>query len=278
MGIKFELKRSFKTPQFFMAIGLELLIVALHFVVVTVKRIVDNYSMLNDMHTIENFVDKVMFSPIDCFGAWIAMDYKFYMYIILFICPVIAAMPYATSYYTDVRGSVGKNVIVRIGKSKYLKNKLVAVFINAGVTVTIPIIIDLLVCMMFFPFHTPDAGGESDILCAYSSFSHLYYSSPLAFSIIEIIMIFIFSGIWACLALSISKYVKYRYSILLVGMIVNLFLNALSEFVGKTSISPISFMASYYTKPRFLSFVVVSVIFIIAIITDYYFIEKNGDM
>lgn len=269
MSLKFELKQSFRTPQFKLAILIELALVILHFILRDIGLFITYTSL-------ESF-DTYMQYPKSSFEAWIAMDYRFYMYIILLICPIIAALPYSMSMYTHIRGSVGKNVLIRVGKTEYLKNKFLAVFINGGTTVCIPLIVDLLLCMALFPSINPEAPSQP-ILVAHSSFSRIYYNYPLLYCLIELLMIFIFSGIWAVLALACTKYVKYKYTILIVGIIINLFLSVMADFLYKRSIAPTSFLAGYYSKPRVLPFIIEAAIFMVVIVFDYLFLGARGDV
>ena len=269
MGLKFELKQSFRTPQFKLALIIEFIIVILHFIIRDVSLFINNRS-------IEAF-NVYMLYPVSSYEAWIALDYRFYMYMILLLCPILAALPYSTSHYTQIRGCIGKNVLIRVGKKKYLKNKLIAVFINGGVTVCLPLLVDLLMCMAIFPSIKPEVSSFT-LLVPHSSFSNIYYNYPLLYCIIELGFIFVFSGIWAILALACTKYVKYKYTIVIIGAIINLFLSVIGDFISKDSIAPTSFLAGYFSKPRILPFVVEGLLFFIIVVADYLLLGSRGDI
>ena len=277
-GLGYEIRQSLKTPQFYIAFGIEMFIVITHFVLSTISQIKLNQTMKVSFLTTDNFSDKYMYMPINIFNAWIAMDSKFYMYLILLISPVIAALPYASSLYTDIKGSMGKNILVRTGKSGFIRNKLIAVFISGGITVTIPILIDLLVCMCFFPYSKPESASFLFPLTPQSSFSNVFYTYPILFCVIELAMIFVFSGLWASIAYICTPYIKYKYTLLIIGMILNLFLGVLAEFIEKYSIAPTAFMAAYYSEPRFLEFIIVSAVFILLIVVESLYMIKRGDL
>lgn len=207
----YESKRAFKTPEFKIAFIMGMIIVLSHIVFSKIPEAISMSSYMN-----ENFEMKY---PESCYVAWIGIDNRFYMYLYLLILPVIAAMPYSTSLFTDLKGSIAANVITRVGKLKYLRNKFIAVFISGGIVSCIPLIVDMLLCFMLFPAVNVEPASKA-VLMPKGSFSLLYYEHPLVYFIICLVMIYIYSGVMSVFCLTSTFYVKHKYSVMINGFII----------------------------------------------------------
>ena len=77
--------------------------------------------------------------------AWIGTDYQFVtnglFYILL---PVIAALPYAGSYYEDLKSGYLKHILISTSRRSYYTAKAVVVFTMGAITVMIPLLIDMM--------------------------------------------------------------------------------------------------------------------------------------
>ena len=58
------------------------------------------------------------------------------------IIPLLAAIPYAITYCSDIRTGIVKNYYIRTKKINYLFSKYLAVFLTGGTTVTVPLLIN----------------------------------------------------------------------------------------------------------------------------------------
>ena len=89
--------------------------------------------------------------------AWIGTDYQFVtnglFYILL---PVIAALPYAGSYYEDLKSGYLKNILLSTSRRSYYTAKAVVVFTMGAITVMIPLLIDMMVVMTIYPLRAPE--------------------------------------------------------------------------------------------------------------------------
>lgn len=267
--LKYELERALRTPEFICALAAGLMIVLLHIIFHVVPALMGNIRYLN--------ISYDMMYPQSSYISWIVMDRRLYMYIFLFIAPILAALPYASSLYTDIRGSMAVNVMARTGKKRYLRSKYAAVFLSGGIVCCLPLVIDMLICMMLLPSVKPEPAANT-ILLPKSSMAGIFYDHPLVYSVISLLFIFVFCGLIAVFALTTTYYVKYKYTIYLVGFIVALFIISLCDLLGTSGWQPTSFLAGYYTGQRIIPFLAESAILLILSVTDYFMFGMKRDL
>lgn len=90
------------------------------------------------------------------------------------ILPLLAALPFADSYFHDLRGGYLYNVCLRTDKKHYFAAKYLAVFLSGGTAVTLPLLANFLLCSMFLPSMKPESVNA--YIRVYSSFPHLFFS------------------------------------------------------------------------------------------------------
>ena len=65
--------------------------------------------------------------------------------------PILATLPFGSSFYDDINRGYARNVCVRAKKKYYLVAKYIAVFVSGGCVVAIPMVLSFLISSIFLP-------------------------------------------------------------------------------------------------------------------------------
>ena len=123
---------------------------------------------------------------------------------LIFILPLIAAIIYADSFYTDYHNGTLKVILTKINKSKYIIYKAIVVFSLTFITFFITLFISQVLSSMTFPsigFDNMYALPPYDI--GVQNYDETYFldlirlESPFLFNLISIINLSIFAGLFS---------------------------------------------------------------------------------
>lgn len=140
------------------------------------------------------------------------------LYLSLF--PILAVMPFAGSFYSDIEGGYIKHLCSRVPKGRVLLAKYIAVFLSGAIGVAFPIAISFFLSALLYPAQNPNPlslrGGVTDIFVM----SEYYYTQPLLYHGFYLAVFMLFGGVLACLSLLATYYI---HNILLVLFVPYLF-------------------------------------------------------
>ena len=184
--IKFEFYRAFRSGGFYVAL---LLGTAL-----AIGDIVLFHNAFRD--TIDT---KVVMQ------TWIGTDCLFYA-----LLPILAALPYAGTYYEDIKTGYLKNILLHTSRRGYYMAKSFVVFVMAAITVMIPLLLDLMAVMTIYPLRMPErleflSAGILDV----NLFSGLY---ALAFILLD----GLFAGLLALVSVCVAERVESMFSAIVI--------------------------------------------------------------
>lgn len=138
-------------------------------------------------------------------------------YIMYLLLPVYATIIASLSLIREEKSNSSILLIQRIGKKKYLAGKLFGILIVTFLTITIPMLINLLLCHLTYPIHGYDsAWGEPDYaigLVSYNADNFLdmvRLQHPTLYNLIYIFNYGIFGSGLAILAYALSYYNKMK--------------------------------------------------------------------
>ena len=95
--------------------------------------------------------------------------------------PILATLPFGSSFYDDINRGYARNVCVRAKKKYYLVAKYIAVFVSGGCVVAIPMVLSFLISSIFLPTMLPEASYTfTNIYPAYK-WADLFYVQPLLY-------------------------------------------------------------------------------------------------
>lgn len=222
---KFELKRAFINRSFVIALLIGCLI--------SILQIIDfplNYAF--DMQLMINSYPQSVFNSyigLSIFSVW---TFVFYM-----IFPLLASLPYADSYLSDIKNGYVKQIFTRVSKVKLLFAKLVSVFVSGGTVVVIPLLLNLFLTQLCVPSVIPDASTGMFPIFGNAFLSELYYSNPFGYILIFDLIIFITAGVLSCTALAFSYIVKYKYIVLIIPFLLFMVISFGAEMIGNNSLN-----------------------------------------
>ena len=202
--IKFELKRSFKNRLFLISLLISLALVTWYSIERIPYCVQLNSEFLND----ENLMGFFEISYTNWIGSHniYLQQNIFYMAI-----PILATLPFGSSFYDDINRGYARNVCVRAKKKYYLVAKYIAVFVSGGCVVAIPMVLSFLISSMFLPTMLPEASYTfTNIYPAYK-WADLFYVQPLLYTSIYIFITFLFSGVTASLSLFITFFLDRKF-------------------------------------------------------------------
>lgn len=181
--------------------------------------------------------------PYSVFNSCLMLELRLgYEYVFYYSIILLAAVPYAVSYYTDIKDGYIKNICTRMDTKGYLVGKYLAVFVSAGSICVIPLIINTYLTAMVLPSLTPEvatalfpAGGG----CFATGVFHTY---PYIYVIIYLAIDFVMAGLFSCLALVASKIVNNRYMVMFFPFIVFLVFQTVITFTPFSPLAPFCIM------------------------------------
>ncbi len=115
-----------------------------------------------------------------------------------YIWPLLAAIPYGTSYMQERRTGVFNQVVSRIGRKKYFFAKYIAVFVTGGVAVSLTELTAVLADAMVVPYWRVHI-SLMETLHNGAFLSTLYYTHPWLHLLCWCGALFLIGGSTACL-------------------------------------------------------------------------------
>ncbi|HDR6273396.1 MULTISPECIES: hypothetical protein [Bacillus] len=150
--------------------------------------------------------------PISTDIKWIGFrDNEMDVYLLLM--PIIASLPFSTSYNSDKSDGFKQFVSKGINLFSYSITKYIVTFFCGGLLYTLPFILSLLFCKLTIPDGETPAG--SGIINVNGMFANLYEASPIIYITVYIGINFLFAGLMALLGLAASAWSQKDYMSLL---------------------------------------------------------------
>ena len=148
------------------------------------------------------------------------------------ILPMLAALPFADSYFADAKEGFLRSVCTRTNRLHYFAAKYIAVFLSAFTVVAVPLVLDFLLGMLAFPLMAPlvtqaqTSPGERD------TFPWLFYHMPVVYVLLYSLLAGLMGGLLATVSLVFSRILNYRFLVLLAPFIGYMFLASVFPMIG----------------------------------------------
>ena len=178
-----------------------------------------------------------LYVPISLFSTWMGNElFPIPSYIFYLILPLLAVLPFGSSFFEDIKSGYIINVCTRVEKKIYFKAKYLAVFLSGGVTVVAPLLLNLVLSSMFMPAFIPDNGTVGTISPTTMAYE-VFFTHPLVYVLMFIVIDFIFAGVMATLALSYTYFTEHRFGVMIVPFVFYFFIYSLTNLIDKTDYS-----------------------------------------
>ncbi len=216
--------------------------------------------------------------PLSVFNCWIGGGVNFENELFVRIIPLLAAIPYAITYCSDIRTGIVKNYYIRTKKIHYLFSKYLAVFLTGGTAVTVPLLINFLATAAVLPSIVWPIGSFP--INANGMWSSIFYSNPYLYIIMYFCLQFICGGLLATLALIISSWINNIFMALLSPYIICEFLNAITR-LAKTAwgkgLAPYRMFSICQVAPNHAVCYILFMIVILCMGVLFYFVKGVHD-
>lgn len=153
------------------------------------------------------------------YGRWFAMHTDFLAVLFYYILPILAVYPSAMLYFKDRKTGYVKNLYTRYSKSKCLVIKYITTFISGGIAVFLPLLLSFMLTSTYAPARIPDSLIMNAIVDK-NMWSELFFTHPLLYTFGYLMIDFVFGGLFACLAMSFSEFVKHRFSVFISSFLI----------------------------------------------------------
>ena len=178
-----------------------------------------------------------LYVPISLFSTWMGNElFPIQSYIFYLILPLLAVLPFGSSFFEDIKSGYIINVCTRVEKKIYFKAKYLAVFLSGGVAVVAPLLLNLVLSSMFMPAFIPDNGTVGTISPTTMAYE-VFFTHPLIYVLMLIVIDFIFAGVIATLALSYTYFTEHRFGVMIVPFVFYFFIYSLTNLIDKTDYS-----------------------------------------
>ena len=226
-----EIKRAFNT------IGMKLaLLVGCALSIWHVITVIMPISEGQNYELSANAIDD-LYVPISLFSTWMGNElFPIQSYIFYLILHLLAVLPFGSSFFEDIKSGYIINVCTRVEKKIYFKAKYLAVFLSGGVAVVAPLLLNLVLSSMFMPAFIPDNGTVGTISPTTMAYE-VFFTHPLVYVLMFIVIDFLFAGVIATLALSYTYFTEHRFGVMIVPFVFYFFIYSLTNLIDKTDYS-----------------------------------------
>lgn len=205
--------------------------------------------------------------------GWLPMDYQF-VYGSLFraMFPLAAVIPYGASYYRDKTSGYIKNICLKVPKENYYRAKYLVTFFMGMMVVMIPLITSLMLVLTYLPVLKPQPFAFQGL--SGNAFAEIYYSYPLIYVCIYVLIDGLFGGLAAVVSLCISDFVKSRFAVLVLPFTVYLLGGAFLQQIGLSQFSVYD-MANPLQNAPVNAWIIVLSMLVGIVVTFYWFCIKK---
>lgn len=268
--LKIELKRAFKRKSFLYALLIGTLISIVEYIGFNYNYIIMPYR--NYLHFFDDYILSGIASPYEFF---IIFDPTALANLFFIIMPILVAISYSDSYLEDLNSGFLKNILARCSKRKYLLNKFLANFIISGITISIPLIIDLVMILTtqanIYPDKVVNPSGYGGI------FINLYLNNPLLFTLMWIFIYFMFAGVISSITLGFSGVIRNKFIVLVAPFITINAIEILFSLIGIRDYSCVEFLYGCY-KVNPIAMLISFIVMLLATFLSFYFGGKSNEI
>lgn len=155
--------------------------------------------------------------------GWLGTDFtslwEHFFYLTL---PMLAAVPWADSYYTEKRNGYLKMVYTKTSRMRYLLSKYVVAFLSGTAAIAIPLLVSLYFSVLYLPAKPLDAVMFQSAITNQSLWNQEFFTVPVLFILKYIGMDAFYGGLFAVTSLLLSFFLKSRFNVWSILFILNI--------------------------------------------------------
>lgn len=209
--LKVEFSRLFRNKGLYISLGIGA-ILSIWLVVLAVKMHNEGMALLAK----EGPEAAAYFFPSSIFTIFIGIDYSQLPTAILFaIFPILVIIPFSATFSQDKESGYLRNVFTRANKKDYFFAKYITVFVSGFITVLAIFAISLYLTAMFIPAIYPESASYTfPVTGSTHLWNKIYQQNPYLYLLMYSLIDAVFLGIWATVPLSISIFIKNKFTAL----------------------------------------------------------------
>lgn len=210
--------------------------------------------------------------PLSAFSKWIGGDNASIQPTLYFlIIPILCAIPYAKSFYFDVKSGFIIQLITRGEKKDYVAAKFITSFMSGAVIAVIPLIVDFIMTNTILPAVVPQRGTGLFTIVEPMIWSDLFYTHPFMYLFLFGIMQAVFFGLFNTIAIWAVNFINNGFWIVLMPFLSYMFIFCMFQFVNMERFVPMFFLRP--SQPfRSDIYVVILELFILIVLNLFFFI------
>jgi len=275
---KMEFRRLFHNKGLYFSLAVGVILVVWLFIkeVVTLQEFEEQYALYGDK------IQGYLHYPKTLYNSFIGLEYDGLPPIILYMLfPLIVTLPYASSYFQDRKSGYLKNIFVRVDRKQYYAVKFVTVFFSGFFVCGVILLLSLFLTMLVFPMLLPECvtanyaiANENDM------WYNLFYSKPMTYTLLYILLDMLFCGCMTSLTLFISMFTNTIFFSLTGSFLIFEITDYLLQTMGLTKWSPLSFYLPTQRNGS-ASFLIVIIEFIVLLLISFvpfYWKERKKDV
>ena len=240
-----------------------------------------DHSKLDSMLNLGGYDGSVASYPHSVFTSWmgIGIGYDIWATVYLYVCILLAALPYCSTFVKDNNSQYILQYYSRISKNRLHIAKFITTFVVGGLIVVIPLLVNLIATMMFVPALKPIENGL--FMGNGSSFMNaLFVRHTFIYTIVYILQYFIYGGAFSVIALAASYIFSNSFLVMLTPFVVfyglGVVSNMLRNMFGTESFNPMRLLASNMLSDKQLAAYILEPV-IITVISGIIFFVKGAD-
>jgi len=263
--LKIELKRAFCNRLFLISLLIGCVIATAQFVFV-VCDCIQYVKIVPGHYMLSVFNQSICFMP------------SFWTNLFFMIFPILAALPFADSFFTDRKSGYIKNIFTRTNKNHYYISKYIAVFLSGGLVVIIPLILNLYLTALVIPSVIPDVASQGFSLSGCGAIgASVFYTHPYIYFFVYTALIFVTAGLLATIALAFSNIIKFKYIIVLTPFLIFLLSSFASDFFNNYGLDIANWISPGNGITTNFLIVLCELIIIFVFVILFYFIKGGND-
>lgn len=274
--LKIELKRGFKRNTFLITLAIGIIICLGDLLINSqfyIRRILDP-SFGTQAFSLE-FMKGFVRSPYESFALFSPSEMSNLFFILI---PILSAISFSDSYLEDLNSGFLKNVLSRCSKRNYLHSKFFANFIVSGITIALPLLIQLIFLLATRPNIMPYKLSGT-ISMGWLNLD-LFFNNPLAYTLIWIFISFMFAGVISSIALGISIVLRNKFVAVIAPFIVVMGIHILFDLLGLYRYSVIDFLRGGFSiiGMKFYHMVITFALMFLLTYIPFYFGGKSNEV
>lgn len=183
------------------------------------------------------------------YSYWIGDDmHSVAPYIFYVLMPLTACLAYGWSHTSEIKSGYVKNILTKTTRTNYYLAKYIATFASGAAVALLSLILNILLVACFIPAVKPDI-YYNFVYIHYSGImlSKLFFTHPILYLVSMVTLTSCFSGLYACISLSLSFFIKNKIAVTTLPFVFLIIINYLTGmfmevFFSIGELSPLKFL------------------------------------